>query len=73
MKVQITLKSGVTVEAGVSKWTTIRDLRSGDITGLKWADQDGEPAELAYVRMEDVSAVIVVRQSSDKETSDDDH
>jgi len=62
MKVNITLKSGVTVQADVSTWTTVRGRLDGDLRGFKWTSGS---IELSYLRLEDVSAVVVVREPGD--------
>jgi len=64
MKVHITLKSGVTVQADVSRWVTVRSkiVSPGELIGFRWEDSTHGSTELCYVRLEDVSAVVVVRE-----------
>jgi len=62
MKAQITLKSGVTVVADVSEWTTVRDRFDHTVNGFKWTSSGG--ADLMFVRIEDVSAVVIVDEPS---------
>lgn len=70
MKAQITLKSGVTVVADVSEWTAVRDRFDHSANGFKWTN-NGQ-ADLVYVRVEDVSAVVIADDpSTGEETSGD--
>lgn len=56
--VEITLKSGATITADVSEWTTTRNKIDNRVTGYEW--EHCGPRRLAHVRVEEVAAVIFV-------------
>jgi hypothetical protein len=57
-RLSIYLKSGAIIEHEVDDWS-LDKRASNDITAMTWAMADGNDTRMPYLRLDDISAVVV--------------
>ena len=60
MQMQITFKSGTQVTVDVEDFSIGRSNMSGELRELKWTTPDQFVAKLAYLNLDEVSAIVRV-------------
>lgn len=58
---RIILRSGVVIDTRVSEYTIKKNSITGEFTGLDWTMPEGSQEQLKYVRVEEIVAVVTVR------------
>jgi len=58
---RIILKSGVIIDTRVKEYTIKKNTITDEITSLNWTMPEGNAESLKYLRLEEVVAVVTVR------------
>jgi hypothetical protein len=59
MRVQITLKNGVQIEADVDEFSTFRNQLTNEITKLNWSTPEGWKRKLHTINLEEIVAIVL--------------
>lgn len=67
MKAKIYLKSGASLEFDIEGLTTSRHAITNGFTGMKWTTPDDWTSKLHTIEMDQVAAIVIVRDPSEAE------